>query len=142
MKLNGIGAGFEVMATTTISEVDVLYASLERMITGRRRAELKSVKGTGTNAISPWLGIVPILIVQGIIPKIGAAGRSMDQISKLAGFRRQNQDFHGCANRQRHADFQFSTGAHFCFELESAFGHLYALVMRFRKNTRLPFDTA
>ena len=114
------------MATTTISEVELLYVSLETTITGRRRTELKSVKGTGTNAISPWLGIVPILVIQRVVPKIGAGGSRLDEIGKLVRFRGQNQDFDLCAKRQRHADFQFAVRPNFRFELESTLGHFQA----------------
>lgn len=97
-------------------------------ITGRRRTELKSVKGTETNAMSPCLGIVPILIIQSVAPKISAGGCRLD---KIARFRRRDQDFNGCSKRKRHVDFQLPSGSHLCFELENALVHFISLYSLF-----------
>src|SRR5581483_2794 len=70
-------------------------------MTGRRFCDDKSVNGTGTRTMSPWAGIVPVLVVGRVIPEAEATGGRGRQVGRLvapldhehrdAGVRRQGR---------------------------------------------------
>src|SRR4051812_9651019 len=104
------------MATTTISAVAPLYTSFEITMTGRRRAEVKSVKGIGTSRISPWLGMIPVRIILRVVPEIQAALGSLDQIGAIIVRRGQYHHLNASAGRHWHGQFHTAGGSDLCIE--------------------------
>lgn len=78
------------------------------IITGLCFCEDKSVNGTGTRTISPCLNIVPILIINGIIPKIQASFWSKHQIVKWFWFfKNENGNLRPRFQKNLQLDFPF-----------------------------------
>src|SRR5579884_573500 len=127
MKLCGCEVRLEVMATTIISVVLRLYVSLETTITGRRRVEDRSVKGTGTSTMSLWLGIIPLRVILRVIPKICAGGRGLYQILELI-LLCENHHFHPTARRQGKRHLDLPARFDLCRESVSFLRHVNLLV--------------
>src|SRR3972149_393494 len=79
-RLIDTAAGFDVIATTITSVPPRLYALSGTTITGRRFRDDKSVNGTGTRTMSPCSGMIPVLVVAGIVPEVGTARGGRQQI--------------------------------------------------------------
>src|SRR5262245_44808326 len=88
-------------------------------MTGLRLVLVRSVKGTGTRTMSRCSGIVPVLVVKGIVPEIENAGRGGHQIARLVFFGQEDDDIHRGSRGNRNGNVQFSVRGNCCREGES-----------------------
>src|SRR5262249_55517413 len=123
VKLKGLGVKLEVMATTTTSCVWLFYRSFEITMTGRRRLEVRSVNGTGTRTMSPWLGVVSVLVSQRIVRDFCTAFRRVHQVARILRLRGENQNLHPRSGGNRHLHLELSVRTDLRLKLVRVLGH-------------------
>ena len=70
----------------------------------------------GIRTMSPWSGIIPIFVVERIIPEVDAAFRGVRQIMKFYVLRNNNNS-HALACRKRHLQIDALIARYECVEL-------------------------